>query len=66
MVVFQTHVKSPGWEKRMAQSFPIQSWNLIGPAVVSASKSGAMLPSLNDAAILLSCFLVEWSSVIYA
>ena len=58
--VVQTGVKSPGWENRMAygaewdkiqserdvitQESPIHSWNLIGPAVVWASKSGAMLP----------------------
>jgi hypothetical protein len=28
----------------IAQESPSHSWNLIGPAVVSASKSGAMLP----------------------
>ena len=35
----------------MAQVSPIQSWNLIGPWVVSASKLGAMEPSLSEGAI---------------
>src|SRR4051812_6007838 len=37
-------VKSRGWENRTAQLSPIQSWNLIRPSVVSASKSGAVSP----------------------
>src|SRR5438270_3142633 len=37
-------VKSFGWENSTAQESPIQSWNLIGPSVVSASKSGAVSP----------------------
>ena len=31
-----------GWLNRMAQPSPIQSWNEIGPSVVSAVKSGAV------------------------
>lgn len=31
-------------EEEHTQESPIHSWNLIGPAVVSAWKSGAMLP----------------------
>ena len=38
----QTGVKSFGCENRTAQESPIQSWNLIGPSVVWASKSGAV------------------------
>src|SRR5258708_33884998 len=34
----------------MAQESPIQSWNLTGPWVVSAVKSGAVSPSLSDIA----------------
>src|SRR5262249_31175880 len=42
--VVQTGVKSLGCENRRAQLLPIQSWNLIFPSVVSASKSGAVAP----------------------
>src|SRR5919204_5032402 len=42
--VVQTGVKSLGCENSIAQLFPIQSWNLILPSVVSASKSGATAP----------------------
>ena len=38
----QTGVKSFGWLNSTAQPSPIQSWKLIGPAVVSAVKSGAV------------------------
>ena len=34
----QTGVKLLGWENSTAHESPIQSWNLIGPSVVSASK----------------------------
>src|SRR5690348_6204238 len=40
--VVHTGVKSLGWENRMAQPSPIHSWNLMGPCVVSATKSGAV------------------------
>src|ERR1035437_8162974 len=43
--VVQTGVKSFGCENSSAQLLPIQSWNLILPSVVSASKSGARVPS---------------------
>src|SRR3954462_3828370 len=43
--VVQTGVKSFGGENSSAQLLPIQSWNLILPSVVSASKSGATAPS---------------------
>src|SRR5687768_10153019 len=43
--VVQTGVKSFGCENRSAQLEPIQSWNLIFPSVVSASKSGATAPT---------------------
>lgn len=36
--------KPSGWEKKTTQSLPIQSWNLMRPWVVSASKSGATVP----------------------
>src|SRR6478672_9182782 len=42
--VVQTGVKSLGCENSIAQLLPIQSWNLILPSVVSASKSGATAP----------------------
>ena len=32
-------------KNKTAHELPIHSWNLIGPSVVSALKSGAMLPS---------------------
>ena len=38
--VVQTAVKSLGCENRIAHDFPFQSWNLTGPSVVSAVKSG--------------------------
>src|SRR3954454_8672466 len=42
--VVQTGVKSLGCENNSAQLLPIQSWNLILPSVVWASKSGAIAP----------------------
>src|SRR5215217_4395801 len=42
--VVQTGVKSFGCENNNAQLEPIQSWNLIFPSVVWASKSGASVP----------------------
>src|SRR5882757_5133247 len=42
--VVHTGVKSLGWENSSAQLLPIQSWNLILPSVVWASKSGAVVP----------------------
>src|SRR5580693_8596579 len=42
--VVQTGVKSFGCENSSAQELPSQSWNLILPSVVSASKSGAIAP----------------------
>src|SRR4051812_45029306 len=41
--VVQTGVKSFGCENSTAQPSPIHSWKRIGPWVVMASKSGAML-----------------------
>ncbi|MNT39403.1 hypothetical protein D3C72_1756460 [compost metagenome] len=38
--VVHTGVKSFGWEKRIAQSEPIQSWKVMGPWSVSAVKLG--------------------------
>src|SRR5262245_27229811 len=40
--VVQTGVKSLGCENSTHQELPIQSWNLIFPSVVWASKSGAV------------------------
>src|SRR5882672_10052589 len=40
--VVQTGVKSLGCENSTAHLSPIQSWNLIIPSVVCASKSGAV------------------------
>src|SRR3954467_9377714 len=42
--VVHTGVKSFGCENNSAQLLPIQSWNLILPSVVWASKSGAVAP----------------------
>src|SRR6478672_6287526 len=42
--VVQTGVKSLGCENSIAQLLPIQSWNLILPSVVSASKSKKTAP----------------------
>src|SRR5579883_755912 len=42
--VVHTGVKSLGWEKRMPQLSPSQSWKLMVPSVVSAVKSGAVSP----------------------
>src|SRR5688572_9667514 len=42
--VVHTGVKSFGCENRTAHESPIQSWKLILPSVVSASKSGAVSP----------------------
>src|SRR2546428_5839625 len=45
--VVQTGVKFFGCENRMAHPFPIHSWKLIRPCVVSAVKLGASLLILN-------------------
>src|SRR6266849_9462429 len=45
--VVQTGVKFFGCENRMAQPFPIHSWKLIRPCVLSAVKLGASLLILN-------------------
>jgi hypothetical protein len=45
-------VKFFGCEKRMAHPFPIHSWKLIRPCVVSAVKLGASLLILKDMADL--------------
>src|SRR3954453_24178660 len=37
-------VKFLGCEKSTAHESPIQSWKLIGPSVVAATKSGAVSP----------------------
>src|SRR3982074_431487 len=52
--VVHTGVKSFGCENSTAQESPIQSWNLIGPSVVSASKSGTTSPSLSVIDLFLS------------
>ncbi len=41
----QTGVKSFGCENSTAHESPIHSWKRMRPSVVSASKSGASLPS---------------------
>src|SRR3954469_6569534 len=55
--VVQTGVKSLGWEKRTAHESPIQSWNLLFPSVVSASRPGAVSPSCKVLAFLLEVTL---------
>src|SRR5215475_11803126 len=42
--VVHTGVKSFGCENRTHHELPIQSWNRMWPCVVSAVKSGAVLP----------------------
>lgn len=44
--VVQTGVKSSGWENKMAQESPMNSWKEIRPLEVSAVKSGAVEPNL--------------------
>jgi hypothetical protein len=51
--VVQTGVKSLGWEKRIPQLSPSQSWKLMVPSVVSAVKSGAVSPSRTAIVLLL-------------
>ena len=48
----QTGVKSFGCEKSTAHESPIQSWKLMRPSVVSASKSGAVSPICNAILVL--------------
>ena len=50
----QTGVKSFGWENRIAQPLPIQSWKLIVPWVVSAVKFGASELIRSDMMLSLS------------
>src|ERR1700722_17459934 len=52
--VVHTGVKSFGCENSSAQLLPIQSWNLILPSVVWASKSGATAPICRAIVDLLS------------
>src|SRR5579862_5896920 len=51
--VVQTGVKSFGCENSTAHESPIQSWKLIGPSELSASKSGAISPSCSAICISL-------------
>jgi hypothetical protein len=50
-------VKSLGWENSTAHESPVQSWKLIRPSVVSASKSGAVSPRLSGIVMLLLEFV---------
>src|SRR5947209_16658448 len=52
--VVQTGVKSFGWENRIAQPLPIQSWKLMVPCVVSAVKFGASSLMRSDIGGLLA------------
>ena len=49
--VVQTGVKSFGCENSTAHESPSQSWKRMRPSVVSASKSGAPVPSCRRAAV---------------
>src|SRR3954447_7367982 len=71
--VVQTGVKSLGCEKSTAHESPIQSWKLIFPSVVSASKSGAVSPIVSamwwlpskldkDSRLLLLCLSLPGSA----
>src|SRR5918994_51216 len=57
--VAQTGVKSLGCEKSTAHESPIHSWKRMRPSVVSASKSGATLPSCNIRSPFIWCSDVE-------
>src|SRR4030095_15546328 len=59
--VVHTGVKSLGCENRIAQPFPIQSWKLRLPSVVSAVKLGASALILSDMTIAssLEIFIVH-------
>ena len=59
--VVQTGVKSFGCENSTAHESPIHSWKRMGPSVVSASKSGATLPSCRRAAVAGSWVVVSIS-----
>src|SRR3954465_11238625 len=71
--VVQTGVKSLGCENSTAHESPIQSWKLIFPSVVSASKSGAVSPIVSamwwlpskldkDSRLLLLCLSLPGSA----
>src|SRR6266446_10791845 len=60
--VVQTGVKFFGCENKMAHPFPIHSWKLIRPCVVSAAKLGASLFILNGMAHLRIVKTVRSSS----
>ena len=62
----QTGVKSLGWEKRIAQPSPIQSWKLMVPRVVSAVKSGASSPICSDMILDLVMLSLELSQAGYS
>src|ERR1051326_2755335 len=62
--VVHTGVKSFGCENRIAQPFPIHSWKLILPSVVSAVKFGASSFMRNDMVVSLLC--VDGSALVYA
>src|SRR3954464_7239049 len=52
--VVQTGVKSRGCENSTPHESPSQSWNLMRPSVVLASKSGAVEPSWIAIVVLLN------------
>src|SRR5580765_1172488 len=54
--VVQTGVKSLGWENKTPQELPSHSWNLSGPSVVCASKSGATALIGSDIVVSNSLF----------
>src|SRR3972149_2876126 len=51
--VVHTGVKSFGWENNTHQESPAHSWKRMGPSVVCAPKSGALLPIRSAMAALL-------------
>src|SRR5579875_101616 len=60
--VVQTGVKAFGCENRTPQELPSQSWNLIFPSVVCASKLGAVSPIRNDMEASSDCRSVLWNA----
>src|SRR5437764_13545092 len=59
--VVQIGVKSLGCENSTAQESPIQSWKLILPSVVFATKSGAVSPMARLMLALLGAKKLVWA-----
>src|SRR5205814_9246880 len=53
-----------GCENNTAHESPIHSWNLIGPSVVCASKSGAVSPICKAMSLLPYLGVLGWSTFV--